>query len=256
MQVAGRLAGRRAVVSGGSNGIGRAIAESFAREGADLFFTALDDDEAAQNARTAFRRFGVWADYILLDAAEPDSATRLIIEATSALGLVDILVNNAGTATRTEFLDVRPEEYERIMAVNLRFPFFAIQKFAARLCAAGTGGSVINISSISATKAVSRMAPYQCSKAGLSMLTRGVAVELARFAIRINTISPGLTATKSNSSQWRDNPDLWRERGKDIPLGRTGVPGDIAGAAVFLASDESAWMTGGDVVVDGGETAL
>lgn len=142
------------------------------------------------------------------------------------------------------------------MAVNLRFPFFATQAYAARMRGAGIGGSIINISSISATKAISAMAHYQCSKAGLVLLTRSTAYELAPFNIRVNTISPGLTATKANANQWRDKPDLWRERGKDIPLGRPGRPEDLAGAAVFLASDESAWMTGGELVVDGGEAVI
>ncbi|WP_030621092.1 SDR family NAD(P)-dependent oxidoreductase [Streptomyces sclerotialus] len=252
----GRLTGRRAVITGGANGIGRAIATAFAREGCDVFFTARADEDAARSVRAELREHGVRADYMLLDGADPDSATRLLDTTAETLGLADILVNNAGTATRTGFLDLTFEEYERVMAVNLRFPFFTTQAFAARLRAADTPGSVINISSISATKAISAMAHYQSSKAGLSMLTRSASYELAPFGIRVNTISPGLTATNANAVQWRDDPDLWRERGKDIPLGRTGNPEDLAGAAIFLASDESAWMTGGDIVVDGGEAAV
>ncbi|MFG2328461.1 SDR family NAD(P)-dependent oxidoreductase [Streptomyces sp. NPDC048604] len=252
----GRLTGQRAIVTGGANGIGRGIATAFAREGCDVFFTALSDEAAARATRDELREHGVRADYMLLDAADPDAVPRLMDGATQALGLVDVLVNNAATATRSAFLDLTPDEYDQVMTVNLRFPFFATQAFAARLRAAGAPGSVINISSLSATRAISAMAGYQCSKAGLSMLSRGAAYELAPFGIRVNTISPGLTATKSNSSQWRDDPELWQERGKDIPLGRPGRPEDLAGAAVFLASAESSWMTGGDMAVDGGEVAM
>lgn len=252
----GRLTGQRAIITGGANGVGRAIAMAFAREGCDVFFTALGDEAAAQSALTELRGHGVRADYMLLDGADPDGVPRLMDAAAGALGLADVLVNNAATFTRGAFLDLTPDEYERVMAVNLRFPFFATQAFAARLRAAGTPGSIINISSISATKAISAMAHYQCSKAGLGMLTRGAAYELAPYGIRVNTISPGLTATKANAAQWRDDPNLWHERGKDIPLGRPGRPEDLAGAAVFLASTESSWMTGGDIVVDGGDSAV
>ncbi|TDD79320.1 SDR family NAD(P)-dependent oxidoreductase [Actinomadura rubrisoli] len=252
----GRLTGQRAIVTGGANGIGRAIATAFAREGCDVFFTALRDEAAARSTLAELRGHGVRADYMLLDGADPDGVPRLMDAAAGALGLADILVNNAATTTRTAYLDLTPEDYERVMAVNLRFPFFATQAFAARLRADGATGSVINISSISAFKAVSAMAHYQCSKAGLSMLTRSAAYELAPFGIRVNTISPGLTATNANASQWRQDPDLWRERSKDIPLGRPGRPEDFAGAAVFLASAESEWMTGGDLVVDGGDAVV
>ena len=252
----GRLTGQRAIVTGGANGIGRAIATAFAREGCDVFFTALSDEAAARSTLTELRAHGVRADYMLLDGADPGGVPRLMAAVTETLGLADVLVNNAATTTRNAFLELTSEEYDRVMTVNLRFPFFATQAFAARLCAAGKPGSVINVSSISATKAVSAMAHYQCSKAGLSMLTRGAAYELAPFGIRVNTISPGLTATNANAAHWRDDPELWRERGKDIPLGRPGRPEDLAGAAVFLASAESAWMTGGDMVVDGGQAAV
>ncbi|MFI6390994.1 SDR family NAD(P)-dependent oxidoreductase [Nonomuraea sp. NPDC050540] len=251
-----RLKGRRAIVTGGANGIGRAIAVAFAREGCEVFLTALRDEDAARDTLAELRGYGVRAHYMLLDGADPDGVRKLMEAAGRALGVADVLVNNAATMTRTGFLDLTPEEYERVMAVNLRFPFFATQAFAARLREEGAPGSVINISSISAFKAVSAMAHYQSSKAGLSMLTRSTAYELARYGIRVNTISPGLTATKANSPQWRDDPDLWHERSKDIPLGRPGRPADFAGAAVFLASDESAWMTGADLVLDGGDAAV
>lgn len=252
----GRLRGKRAVITGGSNGIGAAIAEAFAREGADVFFSTRVDETAAERVVRRGEELGVRMRFMRLDASEHSAVARLLDDAVAFHGRVDVLVNNAATATRTRFLDITPEEYSTVLDVNLRFPFFATQLFARHMKENNLSGSIINISSISATKAVSAMAHYQCSKAALNMLSRGAAYELAPYGIRVNTISPGLTATNANSNQWRDNPALWQARGQGIPMGRTGVPSDHAGAAVFLASDESSWMTGADIVIDGGEAAV
>ncbi|HET7463522.1 MAG TPA: SDR family oxidoreductase [Longimicrobium sp.] len=256
MSGAGRLHGRRAVVTGGGNGIGAGIALAFAAEGADVLLTFRRDREAAERVAARGRELGRRMEALALDGGEPGADERLFEAAVAFHGRVDVVVNNAATATRTRFLDVSPEEYARTLDVNLRFPFFVVQRFARHMVEHGVRGSIINVSSISATKAVSAMAPYQCSKAGLVMLTRGAAYELAPHGIRVNTLSPGLTATNANRNQWSEDPELWRSRGKDIPLGRTGLPADHAGAAVFLASDESSWMTGAELVVDGGESVV
>ena len=251
-----RLAGKRAIVTGGASGIGRAIAEAFAGEGADVFLTTAMDEVAAGAVCARLADAGRQAGYMVLDAEEPDAVERLFDSAERRFGPADILVNNAATAARTPFLEMSRAEYHRTLNVNLSFPFFTIQRFARALIAAGMPGSVINIASISAVKAISKLSAYQCSKAGLVMLSRGAAYELAAHRIRVNTLSPGLTATKANADQWRDNPEVWAERGRHLPLGRAGWPEDMAGAAVFLASDESAWMTGGEIVVDGGDSVI
>lgn len=250
------LSGKSAIVTGGANGIGRAIALALGQAGADVFLTARADAAAAEEVVAALRRLGVRAHYMLLEAADDDAPERLFAEAEAALGPADVLVNNAAVVARTPFLEMDGAEYDRTLGINLRFPFFALQRFAQSLIGRGAGGSAINVSSISAFKAISRLSAYQCSKAALSMLTKGAAYELAPHGIRVNTLSPGLTATKANRDQWQGNPALWAERGKDLPLGRPGVPEDFAGAAVFLASGASGWMTGADVVVDGGDAAI
>lgn len=247
----GRLEGKRAVITGGSNGIGRAIAEAFVVEGAAVFFTVRTDEAAAAELERWGAARGARVGSTRLEAADVTSVARLRDEALEFLGGVEVLVNNAATITRTGFLDVTLDEYTRVLDVNLRFPFFAAQAFGRHMRDAGIRGSIINVSSVSGTSAVSRMAHYQCSKAGLNMLTRGAAYELAAFGIRVNTISPGLTATNANRDQWRDDPDRWRSRARGIPLGPAEAR-DHAGAAVFLASDESSRITGANLVIDGG----
>lgn len=251
----GRLSGKRALITGASAGIGRSIAEAFIAEGADVFITARTDEAGARAVTALAQRTGQRADYILMDAAS-SSANELFEKAHAAIGPIDVLVNNPAFITRTPFLELSVEEYERTLAVNLRFPFFATQRFAKDCIARKQGGSIINISSVSAFKSVSRMSAYQASKAALSMLTRSCAVELAPYGIRVNTISPGLTATNGNANQWRDAPEVWQERKKEIPMQRAGVPSDMAGAAILLASDESSWMTGADLVIDGGHSCI
>ena len=252
----GRLIGKRAVITGGSNGIGRAIVEAFAREGASVFFTTHIDETAAQQLVLLGEELEVKMAFMRFDASDVSNAARLLDAAMAFHGQVDVLVNNAAVTTRTRFLDITFEEYTKVVDVNLRFPFFAVQMFARHMIENGIKGSIINVSSVSASRAVSAMAHYQSSKAGLSMLTRSAAYELAPHGIRVNTITPGLTATNANRHQWRDDPAAWQTRGSVIPMGRTGLPSDHAGAGVFLASDESSWMTGADLVIDGGYSAV
>lgn len=251
----GRLRGKRALITGASSGIGRAIAEAFITEGADVFITARTDEAAAREVVGLAEHLGQHAGFTLMDAASisPDA---LFDQAHAAIGPMDILVNNPAYITRTPFLELNGDDYDQTLAVNLRFPFFATQRFARDCIARRQGGSVINISSVSAFRAVSRMSAYQASKAALSMLTRSCAVELAPYGIRVNTISPGLTATRGNASQWRDAPEIWQDRKKQIPMQRAGIPSDMAGAAILLASDESSWMTGADLVIDGGLSSI
>ena len=251
----GKLSGKRALITGASAGIGRAIAEAFIAEGADVFITARTDEAGARAVTALAEPRGQRASYILMDAAS-SSADVLFEKACAAIGPIDILVNNPAFITRSPFLELSGDEYERTFAVNLRFPFFATQRFAKDCIARKQGGSIINISSVSAFKAVSRMSAYQASKAALSMLTRSCAVELAPYGIRVNTISPGLTATSGNANQWRDTPEIWQNRKKEIPMQRAGIPSDMAGAAILLASDESSWMTGADLVIDGGHSCI
>lgn len=250
------LAGRRAIVTGGANGIGAAMCRGLAQAGADIFFTYRNDESAAAAVTDDIVGFGGKVDCAQIEASSPSAATDLLEQSSQHFGVADILVNNVGMTSRTVFPDISSHEYDEVMAVNLRLPFLLTQVLAIEMKASEIRGSIINVSSISATKANSRIAHYESSKAALNMLTRSAAYELGPYGIRVNSVSPGLTSTKFNRGQWRDDPAVWDERSKNIPLGRTGVPEDFAGVAVFLASGASSWMTGANIVIDGGASVL
>lgn len=251
-----RLAGKKAIVTGGSRGIGRAIALGFAREGADLVVTYAHDEAAASAVVDQILALGRVGLAVRADLAVREEIAALVERAVAALGRVDVLVNNAGLLTRRPFLEVPPEELDRVIDVDLKGPFLLGQAVARQMVRQGGGGSIINITSISAARAYPGLAHYQCAKAGVFMLTRGMALELAPYGIRVNAIAPGLTATDINRQQREEQPEVWRQRAARIPLGRAGVPEDHVGAAVFLASDESSWVTGATLVIDGGQTVL
>ncbi len=249
-----RLKGKKAIITGGGRGIGRAIALSFAREGADLVITYVSDKASADETLREIYKYGGQAIALPLNLGDLTQISQLKSEAIAFLGKVDILVNNAGFLTRKNFLDIAQDELFKVLNINLTSPFILLQQIAAQMQQQNTGGSIINVSSISDRIASNGLSHYQCAKAGLSMLTKGAALELAQYGIRVNTISPGLTATDINRNQWDNQTEIWRSRVADIPLKRAGLPEDHVGAAIFLASDESAWMTGACLVMDGGRS--
>lgn len=251
-----RLSGKNVLITGASHGIGQAIALAMAKEGANVAFTYQRDEVAAAHVLNQLRELGVVCEAFQVDAGNEDAAHHLAERVFAVFGELHVLVNNIGITTRTGFLETSIDDYHKVLNANLRFPFFLTQAVIGHMLERRIAGSVINISSISAFKAISLMAHYQASKAALSMLSKSLAYEFAAQGIRVNTLSPGLTATQGNRNQWQDDPQLWQERGKDIPLGRAGTPADHAGAAVFLASDEASWVTGADIVIDGGEATI
>lgn len=251
-----RLSGKNVLITGASHGIGQAIALAMAQEGANVAFTYQRDEVAAAHVLSQLRELGVVCEAFQVDAGDESAAQHLAERVFAVFGELHVLVNNVGITTRTGFLETSIDDYHKVLNANLRFPFFLTQAVIGHMLERRIAGSVINVSSISAFKAISLMAHYQASKAALSMLSKSLAYEFAAQGIRVNTLSPGLTATQGNRNQWQDDPQLWRERGKDIPLGRAGTPQDHAGAAVFLASDEASWVTGADIVIDGGEATL
>ncbi len=249
-----RLEGKRALVTGGSRGIGRAIALGLAREGADVAVNYRHGRADAGSAVREIERMGRRAVAVQGSTSSRSDVERFVGEAHDFLGGLDILVNNAGILKRTPFLEIEEEEWDAILDVNLKGYFLVGQAVARRMVEAGTRGAMVNVSSAGQAVAGPSLAHYCVSKAGVEMLTKEMALELAPHNVRVNAVAPGLIETDINRADIAR--DAFREgRLARIPLGLIGAPDDVVGAVVLLASNEEArLMTGASVFVDGGQT--
>jgi glucose 1-dehydrogenase len=248
-----RLQGKVALVTGSAQGIGRAIVERFAREGADVVVNYRSGPAMAEEVVQMARAAGVRATAIQADVAQVGEVRRLIEQAVAEMGRLDILVNNAGVETHAPFWDVAEADYDKVLGVNLKGPFFATQAMVRHLRATGRPGRIVNISSVHEELPFPNFAAYCASKGGLKMLTRNLAVELGPLGITINSVAPGAIATPINTALLND-PAKLKSLTAQIPLARLGTTDDVTGVAVFLASDEAAYVTGSTYVVDGGLT--
>jgi NAD(P)-dependent dehydrogenase (short-subunit alcohol dehydrogenase family) len=245
------LHGRVAIVTGAAQSIGRAIAEALAREGASVAVADLQGEKATAVA-ASINAAGGRAVGLRVDVSRVADIARMIDETLERFGRIDILVNNAGIAIAKPFLDLTEAEWDRQMAVNLKAVYFATQRAGAAMIRDGRPGRIVNLASTSAFVASSTpMTAYDISKAGVRMLTISSAVQLAPYGINVNAIAPGTIDTDLTRSV-ADPERLAAYAREKIPLGRLGQPPDIAGAAVFLCSDASSYMTGHTLVVDGG----
>ncbi len=246
-----RLEGKVAVVTGAGSGNGRAFALGYASEGAAVLAADIDQEGLEQTADLAERAGGT-IETCLADVTSSQAVSAMFDAAERAYGQVDILMSNAGIIHRTEFLDLTEEIFDRIIAVNLKGVFLCGLEGAKRMVPSG-GGAIINIASVNSLIAASNTAAYCASKGGVQMLTRSMAVSLAQHHIRVNAIAPGTIQTNINRDRLDTDMAIEREQ-KRIPLGRLGQPNDLAGPAIFLASDDSAYVTGHTLFVDGGAT--
>jgi len=249
----GRVAGKVALIAGAGGGIGGAGAEGLAREGAVVFCTDLDG-AAAETIAARIRAAGGQAASSALDVRDRTAIDAVIAAVGREFGRLDILLQSAGISHRLNFLDVDAETWDSIIAVNLTGRFHVGQAAARQMVKEG-GGSIINVTSQLAEVARPERAAYVASKGGARSLTHAMAVDLAAHGIRVNAIAPGPTLTGLTRASYTD-PQARRATEALIPLGRLGQPDDLVGAVLFLASDESRWVTGSTVTVDGGYLAI
>lgn len=241
------LAGRTALVTGASGGLGGHFARVLAAAGARVVLAARRPETVAAQATE------IGGHAVALDVADEASVLRGLDEtARLADGPADIVVNNAGIAATRPFLEHGTEDWDRVMAVNLRGAFITGREAARRLVEAKRPGSIINIASILGTRVTAQVAAYTAAKAGLVQLTRQMAVELARHRIRVNALAPGYVATSINAAYFAT--EAGQAMIRRVPQRRLGEPGDLTGPLLLLASDAGAHMTGSVVTVDGGHS--
>jgi 2-deoxy-D-gluconate 3-dehydrogenase len=241
------LTGKVALVTGANTGIGQGIAVALAKAGADIVLTARRDPS---ETRQLVEAEGVKAHVVMADLSSIEPCDRIVSETINAFGRLDVLVNNAGIIRRNDALDFTEDDWDSVMDTNLKILFFLCQS-AGRHMAANGGGSIINIASMLTFQGGIRVASYTASKSGVGGLTKLLANEWAPKNINVNAIAPGYIAT-NNTAALQADKDRNRQILERIPAGRWGEPGDIGGAAVFLASDAAKYVQGHVLAVDGG----
>jgi NAD(P)-dependent dehydrogenase (short-subunit alcohol dehydrogenase family) len=243
----GVLDGRRAVVTGGGSGIGRATCRRFAAEGARVAVVDLDADAAGAVAEE------VGGAPFAADVRDAGAVAAAVDAAAAALGGLDTIFNNAGTGSMARLHEYAPEEFQRVVDVNLLGVWHGIRAAAPHLLAAGGGGRIVSTSSISGLRPSGGEGPYAAAKAAVAALTRTAALEYARHGITVNAVAPG--AVRSAMTEPLLGMADWEQRWIDrTPLGRIGEPDDIADVVVFLCSDQARFITGQTIVIDGGMT--
>jgi NAD(P)-dependent dehydrogenase (short-subunit alcohol dehydrogenase family) len=245
------LDGKIAIVTGGKSGIGKAIALAFAEAGSDVIVCGrtIEDGELTAVA-DEIRDLGQRSLAVQADITRRADIDNLVKRVIDEFGRIDILVNNAGVSIRGQLLKLSEEDWDRTMNTDLK-GYFSCCQIVGRKMVEQKSGNIINISSDLTEKATPMMGAYIIAKAGVTMLTRMLAVELARYNIRVNTISPALIKTEMSAFAWHD-PEIRKKFEMERPTGRLGEPSDVVGAAIFLASGASSYVSGHSILVDGG----
>jgi NAD(P)-dependent dehydrogenase (short-subunit alcohol dehydrogenase family) len=248
----GRLAGKATIVTGGDSGIGKAVALAFAREGADVLVSYLDEEEDAQDTRRLVEEAGRRAVLVPGDLADPAHCREVVATAVREFGRVDVLVSNAAVQwTHDSILDISDEEWDRTMAVNLS-AFFHLTKAAVPHMAPGS--SIIGTSSVNSDSPPPMLLPYSVTKSGIANMTASLAQMLAEKGIRANSVAPGPIWTPLIPATMP--PEQVEQFGQDVPLARPGQPAEVAPVYVLLASDEASYVSGARVAVTGGKPIL
>jgi NAD(P)-dependent dehydrogenase (short-subunit alcohol dehydrogenase family) len=254
----GRLEGKRILVTGGTSGLGRAMAVRFAREGARIAFTGRRPEALEETRRAILEESGHEARAISADHLKGDDNERALDESAAALGGLDVLLNNAGVIGFDGVLEPRPDEFRRLIETNLFAPYGLIRFATPHLVAAAASGrdaSILNVSSVASLRPYANLLGYCTSKAALDMLTQSAALELAPRKVRVNGVHPGVVVTNLHRTAGLDEAqyEAFLERSRAThPLGRPGTADEVAALATFLISDEASWITGGLHSIDGG----
>jgi len=246
------VTGRKALVTGAGRGIGRVLALALAEAGCDVSILEIDIKSAESTAKE-IRQLGRKSIAIQADVTKKDQVDKAFAETVKELGRLDICVNNAGISIQKPAEEMPEEDWDKVVDINLKGVFLCSQA-AARIMIPQGHGSIINIASMSgiAVNVPQKQAVYNTSKAGVAMLSKSLAVEWAQYGIRVNSISPGYTKTEMTLSTMAHLFPAWESL---TPMGRLGEPEELRGAVIYLASDASSYMTGHDLVSDGGYTA-
>ncbi|MCB1432742.1 MAG: SDR family oxidoreductase [Alphaproteobacteria bacterium] len=248
-----RLNDRIAIVTGASRGIGRAIAERFAGEGATVVIADISDAEG-QAAATS-----IGATYMHCDVSKSQEVNALVDAVAKQHGAIDILMNNAGIAVAGDFLEITEADLDRVLDINLKGSFLMLQACARHMVAQAKAGrkpgAIINMSSVNDTLAIPTIVPYCMSKGGVSQLTRSTSIYLSEYGIRVNAIGPGSIRTDMFAAVVSNKDALHRVMSR-TPLGRPGETSEVAAVAAFLASDDASYVTGETIYIDGGRMPL
>ncbi len=245
------LKGKVAIVTGGNSGIGAAIVVALAQQGANVVIDYVANPQATEALEQQVAALGDRAIGVEADVSRVSDLQKMVDSAVRTFGRLDIMVNNAGIETRTSVLDTTEEQYDKVMAVNLKSAFFGTQLAAKQMIAQGDGGRILNISSVHEDWPMPGNTAYCLSKGGMRMLTRTAGDELARHNILVIGVAPGAVATPINRQTLAD-PAALQKLNAAIPLGRMAQPEEIAGVVAFLAGAEASYITATTIFIDGG----
>jgi 2-dehydro-3-deoxy-D-gluconate 5-dehydrogenase len=248
------LSGKVSMVTGGARGLGLGMSAGLARAGSRVVIVGRDKEQLAESAAHLRSETGAEISFEPWDVSQVESLGELVTHVARCYGRLDVLVNNAGVQVRKPFLDITPADYDYVLGVNLRAVFFLGQYAARHMIRNQVRGKIVNVSSLTCRLDIQNTGPYGASKGGVYSLTKNMAVELAKYDIRVNAIAPGYFHTRLTAAAFDDHDRReWME--SRIPLGKFGRSDDLAGTVVFLASNASDYLTGNAIFVDGGWTS-
>ena len=245
------LAGKVVLITGASSGIGKAIAIEVSRQGASVVVNHVGQQAPTDEVVHEIEKAGSRVIAVEADVSRSDQVRQMIQQTVDKMGKIDVLVNNAGIEYDTPFLDKAEDEWDRVIAVDLKGPFLCSQAAAKEMVKRGEGGTIINISSVHEDIAFPGHIDYCAAKGGLRMMCRDMALELAPHRINVVNVGPGAIATPINTATLK-NPEEMKELIDEIPLGRIGSPEEVAGLVAYLASDAASYITGTTIIIDGG----